>query len=137
MGKKMKRISPEVFSAFEAYHWPGNVRELENVLERIVAIEDRETVTTDSLPREIMAPHGKIETQFLVQPGFNLAEQLDDITKCYVGQAIMAAGGNMKEVASLLGISYRSLRYLINKYDLKSRRKDDQRRGRNVFKALR
>src|SRR5213075_1774653 len=32
------QLSPEVLSAFEAYHWPGNVRELENVIERAVII---------------------------------------------------------------------------------------------------
>ncbi len=43
MGKRMKRVAPEVIGYFELYGWPGNVRELENVIERVVAIEDRET----------------------------------------------------------------------------------------------
>ncbi|MCJ7642848.1 MAG: sigma-54 dependent transcriptional regulator, partial [Candidatus Aminicenantes bacterium] len=45
LGKPMKRLTPEVFGLFEEYSWPGNIRELENVIERIVAIEDRETIT--------------------------------------------------------------------------------------------
>ena len=59
MGKKMKRVAPEVIGYFELYRWPGNVRELENVIERVVAIEDRETVTAASLPREIVTPPKK------------------------------------------------------------------------------
>ncbi|HMA54486.1 MAG TPA: sigma-54 dependent transcriptional regulator, partial [Acidobacteriota bacterium] len=56
MGKKLKRFTPEVIGVLERYAWPGNIRELENVIERIVAIEDRETVTVGCLPEEIIAP---------------------------------------------------------------------------------
>ena len=47
---------PDVVGLLESYSWPGNVRELENVIERIVAIEDRETVTANCLPQEIVSP---------------------------------------------------------------------------------
>jgi len=48
LGKPLKRMTPDVFGLLEAYHWPGNIRELENVVERVVAIEDRETITAAS-----------------------------------------------------------------------------------------
>jgi len=119
MGKKMKRISPEAMSLLEMYDWPGNVRELENVIERVVAIEDRETITPASLPPEITRPARKEETQVIFNPGFNLMDYLDDIAKRYVHQAMMAANWNMRQAASLLGISYRSIRYLMDKYRIK------------------
>jgi DNA-binding NtrC family response regulator len=119
MGKKMKRISPEAMSLLEMYNWPGNVRELENVIERVVAIEDRETITPASLPPEITQPARKEETQVIFNPGFNLMDYLDDIAKRYVRQAMMAANWNMRQAASLLGISYRSIRYLMDKYRIK------------------
>lgn len=121
MGKKMKRVSPEAMSFLEMYHWPGNVRELENVIERVVAIEDRETITPASLPPEITMPAKKEETQVLFNPGFNLMDYLDDIAKKYLCQALIAANWNMRQAASLLGISYRSIRYLIDKYKIKQR----------------
>ena len=119
MGKKMKRLAPEVVSVLEAYHWPGNVRELENVIERVVAIEDRETVTTNSLPREILSPRRQEEPTFALQPGFNLSSHIDEISKKYLDQALVATGGNLREAASLLGLSYRSVRYLADKYQAK------------------
>ena len=61
----MKRMTPDVIGLFEAYAWPGNIRELENVVERVVAIEDRETITAACLPLEIVSPQRKEETQFL------------------------------------------------------------------------
>jgi DNA-binding NtrC family response regulator len=120
MGRKTKRIAPEVMNAFESYPWPGNVRELENVIERVVAIEERGIITRDSLPEELLAPHKKPDTTYLFEPGFSLNSHLDDIAKNYILQARQAAGGKLRETASLLGISYRTLRYLIDKYGLKS-----------------
>jgi len=120
MGKKMKRIVPEVMNAFESYTWPGNIRELENLIERIVAIEDRGTITEESLPEELLKPHKKAESNPLLQKGFNLNSHLDEIAQDYIREARRAANGNLKETASLLGVSYRTLRYLIDKYGLKS-----------------
>jgi DNA-binding NtrC family response regulator len=120
MGKKIKRIVPEVMNIFESYSWPGNVRELENLIERIVAIEDRGTITEDSLPEEILKPHKKSETNLLFNQGFRLNSHLDEIAQDYIREARQAANGNLKETASLLGVSYRTLRYLIDKYGLKS-----------------
>jgi len=120
MGRKTKRIAPEVMNVFESYPWPGNVRELENVIERIVAIEERGIITKESLPEELMAPHKKPDTSYLFEPGFSLNSHLDDIAKNYIKQARQAAGGKLRETASLLGISYRTLRYLIDKYGLKT-----------------
>jgi len=120
MGRKTKRIAPEVMNIFESYPWPGNVRELENVIERIVAIEERGIITQESLPEELLAPHKKPDTSYLFEPGFKLNVHLDDIAKNYIEQARQAAGGKLRETASILGISYRTLRYLIDKYGLKS-----------------
>lgn len=120
MGRKTKRIAPEVMNVLESYPWPGNVRELENVIERIVAIEERGIITKESLPEELLAPHKKPDTTYLFEPGFSLNVHLDDIAKNYIKQARQAAGGKLRETASLLGISYRTLRYLIDKYGLKS-----------------
>jgi transcriptional regulator with PAS, ATPase and Fis domain len=120
MGRKTKRIAPEVMNIFESYPWPGNVRELENVIERVVAIEERGIITKESLPEELLAPHKKPDTSYLFEPGFSLNSHLDDIAKNYIKQARQAAGGKLRETASLLGISYRTLRYLIDKYGLKS-----------------
>lgn len=119
MGRKTKRIAPEVMNVLESYPWPGNVRELENMIERVVAIEERGIITKESLPEELLAPHKKPDTSYLFEPGFSLNSYLDDIAKNYIKQARQAAGGKLRETASLLGISYRTLRYLIDKYGLK------------------
>ncbi len=127
MGKKMKRLTPEIIGLLEAYPWPGNIRELENVIERIVAIEDRETITPACLPAEILSPRRDDPSKVSLRPNFNLEAFVADITKRYICEARRSAGGNLKKAASLLGISYRSLRYLIEKHKLKDFRNGNGR----------
>ncbi|MBN2198583.1 MAG: sigma-54-dependent Fis family transcriptional regulator [Candidatus Aminicenantes bacterium] len=127
MGKKMKRLTPEVVSLLETYSWPGNIRELENVIERIVAIEDRETITSACLPAEIVAPREDEQAKVVLRPNFNLETHVADVTKRYIREARRSSGGNLKKAASMLGISYRSLRYLIEKYKLKDMRNGNGR----------
>ena len=127
IGRGMKRISPDVMKVFESYPWPGNIRELENVIERVVAIEDRETIATESLPDELLATQKKEETALLFQKNFSLTSFLDETAQNYIKQARTLSGGNLKKTASLLGISYRTLRYLIDKYSLKPDQKTEEK----------
>jgi len=126
MGKKMKRLAPEVVGIFEQYSWPGNIRELENVIERIVAIEDRETITTACLPPEMLGMVKKDEIKVELGPGFDLNRHLDDIAKRYIVKALEKSGGRMKKAAPMLGVSYRTLRYLIDKYELKAKIREEE-----------
>jgi DNA-binding NtrC family response regulator len=122
MGRKMKRIAPEVIDVLETYTWPGNVRELENAIERIVAIEERGTITKGSLPQEILQlqPDNKLDVAPSLEPGFDLNAVMDEISSGYVRQALQISRGNLKEAASALGVNYRSLRYLVEKHGLKN-----------------
>jgi transcriptional regulator with PAS, ATPase and Fis domain len=120
MGREMKRIAPRVMKIFESYAWPGNVRELENTIERVIAIEERETITESSLPEELLSPQREQDRSYEVKPGFDLNATLDDISKNFVQDALRSTNGNLKETANLLGINYRSLRYLIEKLGLRS-----------------
>jgi len=118
MGKEIKKISPKAMSIFESYSWPGNVRELENVIERAVAIEDSEIINENSLPKELLTSPQDEELSLHLNPGFNLNSYLEEISQNYIKQARLESGGNLKKTASLLGISYRSLRYFIDKFHL-------------------
>ncbi len=120
MSCKVKRLAPEVIAALVKYSWPGNVRELENIIERICAVEEREMITAESLPPGIVnvgmvPPEGVLA----LLPGFNLERHLDQVAQAYIEEAGSTAAGNMRRMAELLGVSYRSLRYLIKKYQIK------------------
>jgi DNA-binding NtrC family response regulator len=108
-------------NVFEDYSWPGNVRELENVIERVVAIEERETITMGCLPTELTNPVKADASNTPLGEGFSLNETLDKISRNYVQSALEETHGNLKAASTMLGINYRSLRYLVDKFGLKGK----------------
>ncbi len=121
MGIPLKRVAPEVVSVFENYSWPGNIREVENIIERIVAVEERETITRNSLPEDLLRPQETAFEEMKLGPGFELNRILDDLTEKYLKKALNQTNGSMKKACSLLGVNYRSLRYLIDKHGIKEK----------------
>jgi len=136
MGRKIKRLTPEVVAILESYAWPGNVRELENIIERIVAVEERETITASCLPTEILNACPRLDDQAVLKPGFNLEAHLDQVAMKFLQEAGQMAGGNMRRMSDILGLSYRSLRYLLDKYQIKSVKRTDQRNGRDGDRVI-
>jgi len=123
--KEIKGFDDEVISQFMEYDWPGNVRELENFVERSVALEKSEYITTRSLPSELLyhVSDGPVDQrdirEILQQDDFSFSEYIDDISRTIIVEALEMNGGSIKRTAEQLKLSYRSLRYLIEKYQLK------------------
>jgi two-component system response regulator PilR (NtrC family) len=125
MGVPRKRISADAMRAIEKYHWPGNVRELENVVERMIALEPAELLTTKALPEVVLlggrAPDGTFE---LPAEGISLQDHLEAIGKIFMLKALERAGGVQTQAAELLRMSFRSFRYYAKKYDLIPRERE-------------
>ena len=49
-GKNFKDLDPGSRDALQRYGWPGNVRELQNVIQKMVVMDDGEVVREDMLP---------------------------------------------------------------------------------------
>jgi two-component system response regulator PilR (NtrC family) len=125
MGKPITGISRGAMELLTAYDWPGNIRELENVLERAVAFEATPTILPDSLPAAIRgealraaagAPAG---ADTLPEAGFDLEAHVKEIEMSYIAEALKRAGGVQVKAAELLGMSFRSFRYYVKKYNLR------------------
>ncbi len=122
-GKNIRDLDPTVVDVLVGYDFPGNVRELENVLERAVAFETTSRITLPSLPREILdrsrrgAPLDAIAR--LPPEGLDLEDLLAKIERKLLRQALERSGGNRTEAARLLGISFRAIRYKLDKYGLR------------------
>ncbi|MEO8378678.1 MAG: sigma-54 dependent transcriptional regulator [Acidobacteriota bacterium] len=127
MGVPRKRISADAVRAIEKYHWPGNVRELENVVERMIALEASDVLTTKSLP-EHMLLGGRVPDAMYELPmeGISLQDHLEGIGKIFMLKALDRAGGVQTQAAELLRMSFRSFRYYAKKYDLISRERDSE-----------
>jgi two-component system response regulator PilR (NtrC family) len=105
------------------WSWPGNVRELENVVQRCVALARGSAAGPDVLPDEIAGraapPSPRAEFPMEVDAGGLALEQvLERYERQLLESALRAAGGVKKEAARLLRISFRSLRYRLQKIGL-------------------
>ncbi len=107
----------EALERLEAHPFPGNVRELENVVERAVALETGEHLSTESLPAHLgrggRADPGRPPA--LADGGIDLEAFLEGVERRYLEEALERSGGNKTEAARLLGLSFRSFRYRLEK----------------------
>jgi len=119
-GKAVSRIASETMDRLVAYHWPGNVRELENVIERAIALETAPAILVERLPEALQLHKALEEAPADERPrlreGFDLDAHLKTVERRYLELALEQADGSRPEAARLLGITPRSLRYLLRKY---------------------
>ena len=119
LGVPQKKISTDAMRALEKYHWPGNVRELENVIERMIALERSDVLTTKALPEAILLGGSMPDVTFDLPPdGISLQDHLEAIGKIFMLKALERSGGVQTQAAELLRMSFRSFRYYAKKYDL-------------------
>jgi len=121
MGKSISMISGETMQLLMNHDWPGNIRELENVIERAVALEATPAVLPDSLPSHIRGdtPRAAALADALPASGFDLEAHVQDIERNYIAEALKRADGVQVKAAELLGMSFRSFRYYVKKYNLR------------------
>lgn len=120
--KAIQTISKEAMDLLRKYDFPGNVRELENIIERTVALESGATVLPESLPQFVNTPSGRKMVSSdgieITDDGIDLQKVLDQLEKELLVKAIHQANGVKKRAAKLLGITFRSMRYRVEKFSL-------------------
>jgi two-component system response regulator PilR (NtrC family) len=121
--RKISGISPDAMRQLQAYGWPGNIRELENAIERAAALETSPLIEPTSLPEHVQAGLGPSNGNGLEAPlpesGFDLEQHVAEIEREYIAEALRRAGGVKSRAADLLGMSFRSFRYYMKKYNLR------------------
>jgi two-component system response regulator PilR (NtrC family) len=122
LGKQVTEISSYSMDCLLQYSFPGNVRELENIIEKGVALAN----TSIMLPESLELSKFKAEEQekfptadqkkVLIPPeGVQLDEILERYEKEYITEALKLSKGSITGAAKLLGISFRSMRYRLEK----------------------
>jgi two-component system response regulator PilR (NtrC family) len=110
-GAEPPRLELQSIKALEAYSFPGNVRELENILERATALCNDNTVVLDDLQ---LAP-ALVVTDSQGREGEALDDYLNRLEKQAILEALAKTAFNRTAAARLLGVSFRSLRYRIER----------------------
>jgi two-component system response regulator PilR (NtrC family) len=121
IGNHVTEIDDAAMERITVYPFPGNVRELENVIERAVALSRGPVIRVDSLPPSLLNP-ALPGTQPRISPeGVDLDAMLADFERGLLLEALDGpAGGIKKRAAQLLGISFRSLRYRLEKLGIEN-----------------
>jgi len=120
-GKKINKISNYAIELLMKHRFPGNVRELENIIERSVALETSNIVLPENMiiaDEESSDWDRMLEVQF-PDEGINLNEQMATIERRLIKKALEKSNGSRTKAAELLQISVDSLRYRLEKLDLR------------------
>jgi two-component system, NtrC family, response regulator PilR len=120
MGNAVHSITAEAMALLQEYSWPGNVRELENLMERGVALESGSAILPETIAPYVGAARPAVGIAgSLPEAGFDLEQHVKDIERDYIAQALERSDGVQVRAAELLGMSFRSFRYYVKKYNLK------------------
>lgn len=110
-----RRLNDAALAALRAHPWPGNVRQLRNVLERTLALTDREMIG----PADLVDLHReRLDTT----GAWALEGRVADVEREALVEALEACAGNQSAAARRLGISRRALLYRMQKHGVRPER---------------
>ena len=118
-GLPLARLSPGAMEALMGCSFPGNVRELENILERAMALSSGELINAEDLLLD-PADMGEASHSIPAAPGGrDLQDYLDAMERKVIEDALEKSGGNRTAAARALGVTFRSLRYRLERLGMK------------------
>jgi len=110
-------INTDARRRLDDYAYPGNVRQLESALERAILLCENDTVTVEDLPPEMTQLSTTASSdQFKLPPeGVNF----EDVERSLIMQAMARTDNNITKSAKLLGLTFRTLQYRLEKFGYK------------------
>ncbi len=114
--KPVDGVADSAMAILRAYWWPGNIRELENLIERLVAVTDKEWITDEDLPLEYQVNRlepGRGDRTSLLQRASATFE------RNFILKALEKAGWNVTATARYLGVPLSTLKHKIDKLEIR------------------
>lgn len=117
--KPLKALKPDVLEILEDYQWPGNVRELENMVQRLVVMNDSATITAEHLPQNLLYSSTASQEAILIpEGGVEFDVEMEKIEVAYLNAALKRSGGKKTAAAALLQIDPQRMKYLCRKHHI-------------------
>jgi len=115
-GKPVKQLQPDVMEILETYSWPGNVRELENVVQRLVVMNDGQVIAAHHLPQPLLSSTAASQEAILIpENGVDFDAEMQKIEIAYLSAALRRTNGKKTAAAQLLHIDPQRMKYLCRK----------------------
>ena len=123
-GESKARFSADALQALASYDFPGNVRELENIIERAMALcSDNVIVPVDLQLMPMQSAQGEIDSG--VAGKYPLTDYLDRIERAAILEALHQTHFNRTAAAKILGVTFRALRYRMERLSITDKDKAD------------
>jgi DNA-binding NtrC family response regulator len=114
-GKPSVRIDPKGIEALVSHDWPGNVRELQNVIERLIVLNQSGLILEREV-RQCLVPGAGAPAASA--GGIPLGASVADAERAAIEGALKSSGGNRTHAAKALGISRRTLHNKLREYGI-------------------
>lgn len=120
--REVKGISPKALEVIKSYFWPGNIRQLEWAIERAVLLGEGEEIRIEDLPPEILEPPA--DRAVAETPADGIEPLIPEASweeheKAKILEALQRTNGNITRAAQLLGMTFRTLQYRLEKFGIK------------------
>lgn len=115
--KNVHHVSQSAIEMLSSYDWPGNIRELENLIERLVALSDGDTIQHEHIPVEysLSSLRHRYQKEGLFQKAIEAFE------KSFILKTLETERWNRGATARTLGIPVSTLKYKMKKFNLLGR----------------
>ena len=126
--KPVKGVADSALKILASYWWPGNIRELENLIERLVAVSDKEWITDEDLPLEYH--FAKLDGPASAASETRFQEACDTFERNFILRALEKSDWNVTATARYLGIPLSTLKHKMARLDLRDLAQEAARRLR-------
>ena len=116
-GTTPPQLTPAASDELMRYGFPGNIRELENILERALALSTSQEIGSEDL--RLTPPQAVAEERAESSSGEALPDYLDGVERKAILDALSKTGFNRTAAAKLLGITFRQLRYRMQRLGIR------------------
>jgi two-component system response regulator AtoC len=114
--KNIQGIAESTMQILSSYWWPGNIRELENLIERLVAVSDKEWITDEDLPYELHV--AQLDSSGPAAENL-LDRAVSTFERNFIIRALEKSAWNVTGTARSLGIPLSTLKFKMDKLEIR------------------